>query len=642
MYKYIVKFPIITSTIAYVLGIFVSSNIVYTDIEIDIMVTSILFLSIIYLEKNVKHREYLKTYYIITSIIIMSSLFNSTRVNYPQIEGSILTEITIIRNFNSTDRYQNCIVKDNLNNKRYFSRLKKEDSIFYEIGSTFIIEADIEPINNIVIPNNFDFNRYLDIKGIKSKLIISDYIHIDNHLLVRVVLEEKIDNSNLSTSSKGLMKALVLGNKSDIPEDLLLSFSDSGIMHLLALSGLHIGVLSLILTFLLRPLKRLNRGKLIRSIVVVILLWGYAYITGFSSSIIRATIMFSVIVIGTGMRREINIYNSLAIAALTLLIIDPNYIYDVGFQLSFSAVIGIVWMFPILSKFWEPKSVILKYIWDLFIVSVSAQAATLPFTIYYFHKFSGLFFIANIIEIPLITVLLALSYAIMTLLIYGVEYRILVYIYNKTVIFIQFVSDEISSFDSMVFRDLFLTRIEVFLLVILVSSIVYFVRYRKSIYLFLILFITLLIQGVTLLGKWDTSNLNRLMIAKDDIYIQQNGMYSYNTSSNRNVFYNYSMANNIILKDTIIEDVFIFNDEVFWKVNKITSKNIINENHTIIIDNSIKTNPNIITNEYTKRVVYTGYSSSVYKDRWELYCEKNNIIFYNSTNDLFSVEHVNY
>ncbi|MCK5907925.1 MAG: ComEC/Rec2 family competence protein, partial [Flavobacteriales bacterium] len=339
-----------------------------------------------------------------------------------------------------------------------------------------------------------------------------------------------------------------------------------------------------------------KRGKLIRSFVVVGLLWYYAYITGFSSSIIRATIMFSIIVIGHGMRREVNIYNSLAIAALVLLIINPNYLFDVGFQLSFSAVIGIVWIFPMLNKLWRPRSKVVRYVWSLLIVSIAAQIATFPFTVFYFHKFSGLFFVANIIEIPLITILLAFSYLIIVLLMFGFEYNLLVYIYDKTVNVIEWVSLEISRIESMIFDDIFIDKLTVVILFILIISTIILFQTKKNKYLFVGLMAIVSLQLTVIYQRVKTSNKQVLMIAKNEILLQNSNEYSTNKEEGAKLFSNYTKAKKLKLTTPILEDIFSFDNKYYWRIGENIESNPIQEQHSIIVDKQSKSNPEKIVN----------------------------------------------
>ena len=632
-----VQFPIIVVSIAYALGIFIGNYIIHShSYFLFSLVTLVL---IIVLEKYLKRRNHSKTYLLLLSIILFSFFINSARVNNVRDNSTELkSEVIITKLFTSNSKYQNCIVKNINNSQKYLARIRLYDNTDFKVGTILFIDAKIKQLNYLDIPNNFNFSKYLERRNVYKKIEITNYVNtLGKHSTSREI-DDIISNSKLEIGSKGLMKALVLGRKDGITDEVMESFSDSGIMHLLALSGLHIGILTLVLSFLLRPLKLLKRGKLIRSIVLVILLWYYAYITGFSSSIVRATIMFSAIVVGNGMNRPVNIYNSLAIAALTLLIINPNYLFDVGFQLSFSAVIGIIWMFPMLSKFWQPKPKIVKYFWSLLVVSVSAQIATFPFTVYYFHKFSGLFFIANIIEIPLITILLMLSYLMIILMLFGIEISLLNYIYDKTVLAIEYVSMQISTFESMIFEDIFINKFTVILLFSLVISIVIILQYRRAKYLFLLLIIIITVQILSFTKMTSTKHEETLMMAKNEIFIQKGFQYKTNLDNGIKLFSNYSLANQLVLNDTIVNSIFYFDDNYYLRLTSNINSNPIVEEHYILIDNTVKKNPEIFINKNTLGVIYSGYKKSSSKLRWNHYCTRNSISFIDTNEKMYRVD----
>lgn len=633
----ITQFPVILISIAYAFGIFISNYCLGIRGYVPFFISFGIILLIVIVEFFLKRRDGFKTFFMLSSIVVFSLFINSVRINKLYTDNNVInSEVIITKLFNSSDKYQNCIVEDILSSKKYLAKIKLRGNTKYKIGTKLFVEGDVESISSMVVPNNFNFSKYLKRRDVDYRLVVNNYIETTSAIKLSRNIEDKVDGSNLSNTSKGLMKALVLGRKDGIPDELLKSFSDSGIMHLLALSGLHIGILTIILTFLLKPMKLFKRGKLIRSLMVVLLLWFYAYITGFSSSIIRATIMFSIIVIGHGMRREINIFNSLSIAALVLLIINPNYLFDVGFQLSFSAVIGIVWIFPLLSNLWRPKHRVIRYFWSLLLVSISAQLATFPFTVYYFHKFSGLFFIANIIEIPLITILLGLSYLLLVLMLFKVELNLLDYIYDKTVIVIEWVSLRISDVESMVFNNLFIDQIIVVLLFALIISTIIFIQTSRVKYLYLVLIVVISIQAYSIFKIKETSSTQSLMMANDEILIQDGSIYKTSSNEGTKIFSNYTMANKLTLTDSILYDVLSFDNNYYWRVGENIDYNPIAHHHLIILGKDVRSNPEIIVNKNTVGIVYSGYRNSSYKTRWEYFCSKKDIAFYDVNNVLFN------
>lgn len=183
-------------------------------------------------------------------------------------------------------------------------------------------------------------------------------------------------------------------------------------MHILAVSGLHIGVIHYMIMFLFKPIRSRAFKKQILPFISISLLWGYAMLTGFSPSILRASTMFSIIIIGKALNRSVSIYNSIAFSAFVLLAYKPTYLFSVGFQLSYLAVLGIVYLHPKFLKIYCPQSWIGYHIWSILSASVAAQLATTPIGLLYFNQFPTYFLITNLIVIPVASVIMILGIAI--------------------------------------------------------------------------------------------------------------------------------------------------------------------------------------------------------------------------------------
>jgi competence protein ComEC len=171
----------------------------------------------------------------------------------------------------------------------------------------------------------------------------------------------------------------------------------------------------LFVTFILKPVPNNKKGSLIKLIVILCSLWLFGILAGLAPSVVRSVTMFSFVAIGQHLRRSVNIYHTLLVSILLILLVQPGFLFDVGFQLSYLALFFILWFHPLLSKIWEPKNKISKYIWDILSVSFAAQIGTLPLSLYYFHQFPGLFFITNLVIIPLTGFIMGLGVVVMVL-----------------------------------------------------------------------------------------------------------------------------------------------------------------------------------------------------------------------------------
>ncbi len=268
---------------------------------------------------------------------------------------------------------------------------------------------EIEPPKN---PNDFNFKKFMAGKHIYH----SAYIPKGNmkkvsspagFSLFREALHTR--KKLLNTLSKAfdhpddlaVASALILGYKNDLSPQIKHAYSSAGAMHILAVSGLHVGIVYLMIMFFIKPLPRFKYKKIITGLLILCGIWGYAFITGLSASVIRAATMLSFVAIGNMLSRNSNIYNTIAASVLFIIIVfGPFKILEVGMQLSYLAVLGIVYFQPKLASLYRPKTKVGKYIWELTCVSVAAQLATAPLALVIFGIFPNLFLISNLIVIP--------------------------------------------------------------------------------------------------------------------------------------------------------------------------------------------------------------------------------------------------
>jgi competence protein ComEC len=289
-----------------------------------------------------------------------------------------------------------------------------------KLGDYISFSPQLENVPEPKNPNEFDYKKYLSFHLIhqQSYLKSSNWSIVDdahnNSIFnsanqLRTKLISILEENGLQGNELGVASALVLGYKNNIDAQLKSAYSSAGAMHILAVSGLHVGIIFMVFNYLLQFLEKIKYGYVIKAIIILLLMWSYAFITGLSPSVLRASTMFSFVVLAKTIKRNSNFFNTLAASAFVLLIYNPFYIMDVGFQLSYIAVIGIVIIQPWFSKFYIPKNKIVKYFWDLTTVSVAAQIATFPLGLYYFHQFPNYFFISNLIVIPFAVAILYLG-----------------------------------------------------------------------------------------------------------------------------------------------------------------------------------------------------------------------------------------
>ncbi|WP_425392707.1 ComEC/Rec2 family competence protein [Ekhidna sp.] len=290
----------------------------------------------------------------------------------------------------------------------------RKDSInkLFDYGDRLVIFGRYYPVPGPDNPNEFNYKKYLERQGIYSHAFVNSHdtkfitnkppnVFLQFAYTLRQQASNIIDENIVSNRERGIAKALLIGIKDHLENDIKKAYSSAGAMHVLAVSGLHVGIIYLLIQLLFSRLKKIGKwGKFAFAGVSIIIIWIYACMTGLSPSVLRAATMFSFISIGQIATREGNIYNTLGFAAFFLLLIDPYLIYSVGFQLSFAAVIGIVYLQPKLYRLLDVNFWLLDKAWAITCVSIAAQLATFPLSAYYFHQFPTYFLASNLIVIP--------------------------------------------------------------------------------------------------------------------------------------------------------------------------------------------------------------------------------------------------
>jgi competence protein ComEC len=280
-------------------------------------------------------------------------------------------------------------------------------------GDKLIITGKWNAIEEPSNPAQFNYKNYLYNSGITAQQYIKkdawkqmnsqeDFSIMKFAFVYQKQLLQLLKN-NFKDEELAVISALLLGYKDLLDRETIMTYSSSGAMHVLAVSGLHVGIIYLVLNSLFFFFGNIKYGNYIKAVLLILSLWAYALLTGLSPSVLRAATMFSFIIIGSALKRETNIYNTLAASAFVLLLYNPYILLQVGFQLSYAAVLGIVYLQPKLYNLFRPSNWLLDKIWAITTVSIAAQLATFPLGMYYFHQFPNYFLLSNLFVIPLAT-----------------------------------------------------------------------------------------------------------------------------------------------------------------------------------------------------------------------------------------------
>ncbi len=217
------------------------------------------------------------------------------------------------------------------------------------------------------------------------------------------------------SSSFALAEALLIGYRNDMDKLQVKIYTDAGIVHIIAISGMHLGLLFISLSWILELIPFLRQYNWIKAVLILSFLWTFTLLCGASPSVLRSAVMYTFIIIGKAMKRDIMLHNMLAVSAFVLLCYNPYLLWDIGFQLSYLAIIGIVWLQKPIYHLVKAKSRLFDKIWEMMSITIAAQIMTLPICLYYFHQFPNYFLPSNLLAVPLSTVILFMEIALIVL-----------------------------------------------------------------------------------------------------------------------------------------------------------------------------------------------------------------------------------
>lgn len=354
----------------------------------------------------------------------------------------------------------------------------------WQKGDRLLLTQSPQEIDAPQNPGEFDYRQFLQYRGITHRVYLNDpsqaisiqrqyrksWFHVFD--TSRDWLVSQLRGALHNDDAFAVSSALILGQKEYLSPQIRSAYAGTGAMHVLAVSGLHVGIIYFILTFLLGWLGQKRLAVWTRLLFILTGLWSYAILTGLSPSVLRASVMFSAIAIAQIIDRKTNIYNTLAAAALILLCFNPFLIMEIGFQLSFAAVLGIVLLFPVLYEllFFRNKSS--DKIWQLACVSIAAQIATFPLGIYYFNQFPNYFLLSNFVVIPAAFIILPSGLIFLSLSWIPVLGEVLGNLLNLMVFTLNSAVRQIESLPHATSHGLYITSLETCLIFGIIGSVI--------------------------------------------------------------------------------------------------------------------------------------------------------------------------
>ncbi|MGA1775585.1 MAG: ComEC/Rec2 family competence protein [Flavobacteriaceae bacterium] len=520
----------------------------------------------------------------------------------------------------------------------------------FQVGQTLLSSASFEKIPELINPGAFSYKNYLKNLKIYSQL----KLHSKNSVVfnsekksllikadqLRKMIKSKIDSSALNPESKGVIYALLLAERNAVEPELIDAFAKAGVIHLLALSGLHIGLFVEVFLILLAPLAVSAIGKVIRLVSIVIFLWGFAFFVGFPPSVVRAVTLFSFLTLGRFLQHGKNTFHYTVVSLLLLVLVHPPYLRQVGFQFSFLAVFGILWIHPILQTLWKPNNRIIQKFWQWTTVCLSAQLAVGPLSVYYFHLFTSLFILSNLLIVPFFGLFLFLVLIVFTTILFGNIPEFLKVFFDLSVALLNRIVSWIAQIDPLELNQLYLSEITTISIYVFLFFFILWIE-RNRFYQFSITLIALI--GMLFFIERERNKF----FQENTFWVFHNhgeSLYGHLLSGVLYYFTSFTDQKNQILNDfsisrplknlekLSIQNFYIYDDFRLYIID--SEEDFIqlefNPSH-ILLRNNPKINLNRLLDYYNpKMIIADGSNAPWFTKRWEKSCNQKKIIFYDT------------
>ena len=499
-------------------------------------------------------------------------------------------------------------------------------------------------------PNQFDYSGYLENQQIyaqiytlwpKLKIITTENTIWSKFSNFRTKIIDNLKKSNFNETELAVMIALLLGQQQDIDPETLQEYQLAGAVHILSVSGLHVGFIMLFINFLLKPIPNTSRNTYIKLLIIVVALWSYGILAGLAPSVVRSVTMFSFVAVGQHLRRSVNVYHSLLVSVLLILLWKPSFLFDVGFQLSYLALFFILWLQPLIADFWQPKNKITRYIWDILTVSLAAQLGTLPLSIYYFHQFPGLFFVTNVLVLPLLGIIMVVGLVAVIIGCFGIVPKFVIVPLTMMIAIQNKCIGWVASWDALVFKNIGFTAAMLWTSYLVIIALGLWLQkpiYKKVV---LAMVSVLLLQIVCLHNKWQSTNTQEMIV-----YHQKKSTMITERKNNKVILFGNDSIQNTIAKNQILQsyltanfakltqrenlqNLYYFNTKKILLIDSSATVPLNIKPDIVILVNSPKINLERFLSAYTpKQIVADGSNYKSYIRLWKATCHKAKIPFH--------------
>jgi len=447
---------------------------------------------------NILSRKYVKDLYAIKPEVYISRLvvMDSPEINAGSVH--VTARVILVQGTSGQSRLPSKAIIT-------FPRTASSESI--RPGDMILLQGRFLPVAAPANPGEFDYRRYLSRQNIDYQIYADSAAwtlagHDSRNLKITALrcrdnLLARFRKSPLDPQAAAVLSALTLGYKTDLEAETTELFTRAGVIHVMALSGFNVGIIFLMVNFCMGFLRKRGIQGFVRLVLSLAAVWAFAIVTGLSSSVTRAGIMISLFLVGKTISRDASPMNIVSASAFLMLVVSPFTMFDVGFQLSFAAVLGIIYVQPFLYRLIMLKNRLADKIWILFTLSVAAQLTTAPLTLYYFHMFPLFFWITNLYVVPLVTLIIYLS---IPFFLFSFVMPVTVLLARVLELLVKVLTeplDWLAGFPGAVVEGIFVSRIQVALLyAILVLAFVFLMRKRiRYGFAILVLLLAFIVSG---------------------------------------------------------------------------------------------------------------------------------------------------
>jgi len=538
------------------------------------------------------------------------------------------------------------------NQKSYGTLLLNIDKKDYpeqpHIGQTLRVYSKIFPNRKNKNPGNFDYATYLEKQQVYAQ-IYTDSTNISFGEIEKTVsyftyqlrnrILENLRESGFNQTELSVLHALILGQQQDISPEILQDYRFAGAVHILSVSGLHVAYIYAFLNFLLLFFPNNKTGRAVKLILLLVSLWGFALLAGMAPAIVRAVVMFSFVSVGKFIHRNTNIFHTLLASAVFILLCKPSFLFDVGFQLSYVALFFILWVHPIFSGFWKPKNKITKYFWEILTVSFAAQIGTFPLSMYYFHQFPSLFFITNLLILPLLSAVMIYGVVITVLAAFDLTNFYLSKILEYGIYIIDEIIGFVARFESFVFKDVSFNMGMLVGFYLLLFGFFVWLKTPKFRNLTWVLTSVLLVQSVYIFTKIQTKNASEWLVfnqSKTTLLAERHGtnitFFSNDSLISKYLSENYSIDNFIEQFDKQpLRNVYFFNGKMILVVDSFSVFPKGLKPDIVLLIQSPKINMERIFKEHLPELVIADASNyKSYIELWKKSCENHQVAFHST------------